>query len=277
MNSATPARLLLNGHAEATLSPFDRGLLYGDGLFETIRFVAGRAPLWARHMQRLRHGCERLKVPAIDIAHLEGEALRVIDGMAEAVVRITITRGIGERGYRLPADPQPMRLVAAFTPPPSPPDDYRDGVRARLCSLRLASQPLLAGLKHLNRLEQVIARAEWDDAAVFEGLLCDEAGRVISATMANLFAVIDGTLVTPALDRCGVEGVARAEILARGGVQVRDLPLDLLWQAEEAFLSSSVRGILPLRMVGETAFAIGPHARALQQHWRDLGFSGSQA
>ena len=275
--SATPVRLLLDGKAEAAVSPFDRGLLYGDGLFDTIRFVAGRAPLWARHMQRLRHGCERLHLPAIDVAQLESEALGVIEGMAEAVVRITITRGIGERGYGLPGHPRPTRLVAAFTPPPSPPEDYRDGVTARLCTLRLASQPLLAGMKHLNRLEQILARAEWDDPSVFEGVLCDEAGRVISATMANLFAVIDGVLVTPALDRCGVEGVARAEILATRNVQVRDLPVDLLWRAQEVFLSSSVRGILPLRTVGETAFAPGPHARALQQHWRDLGFSGSQA
>lgn len=275
--STTPVRLLLDGKAEAAVSPFDRGLLYGDGLFETIRFVAGKAPLWARHMQRLRHGCERLHLPAVDVAQLQSEALSVIAGMAEAVVRVTITRGIGERGYRPPAHPQPTRLVAAFTPPPSPPEDYRDGVTARLCTLRLASQPVLAGLKHLNRLEQILARAEWNDPAVFEGLLCDDAGRVISATMANLFAVIDGVLVTPALDRCGVAGVARAEILARGDAQVRDLPLDLLWQAQELFLSSSVRGILPLRTVGETAFATGPYTRALQQHWCDLGFSGSQA
>jgi 4-amino-4-deoxychorismate lyase len=275
--AAAPARLLLDGQMQGTISPLDRGLLYGDGLFETIRFVAGIAPLWARHMHRLQRGCERLNLPAVDVAQLQGEALSVSDGMADAVVRITITRGLGKRGYALPANPQPTRLVTAFAPPPSQPGDYRDGVNARLCALRLASQPLLAGIKHLNRLEQVLARAEWSDPAVFEGLLCDEAGRVISATMANLFAVIDGVLVTPALDRCGVEGVARAEILAMGRAQVRDLPLDLLWQAEEVFLSSSVRGILPLRTVGEMAFAAGPHTRALQQHWRDLGFSGSQA
>jgi 4-amino-4-deoxychorismate lyase len=275
--SAVPARVLVDGQAQATVSSHDRGLLYGDGLFETIRFVGGRAPLWSRHMQRLQQGCERLHLPAVDVAQLENEARQVIEGLPEAVVRITITRGIGERGYRLPVDPRPMRLVAAFTPPPLPPGDYRDGVTARLCTLRLASQPMLAGLKHLNRLEQVLARAEWSDPAVFEGLLCDQAGRVICATMANLFAVIDGSLVTPALDRCGVDGVARAEILATGDVQVRDLPLDLLWQADEVFLSSSVRGILPLRTVGEKAFAPGPHVRALQQHWRDLGFSGSQA
>ena len=152
------------------------------------------------------------------------------------------------------------------------------GIRVRVCELRLAEQPRLAGLKHLNRLEQVLARAEWADPAIAEGLMLDTAGRVVCATMANVFAVIDGALVTPALDRCGVAGVARAEVLAtQVRAQVRDLRLDELLDADEVFLTSSVRGILPVQAVGDKVFAPGPVTRALQRHWRDLGFPLEQA
>ncbi|MGO4700375.1 aminodeoxychorismate lyase [Dyella sp. 2RAB6] len=267
-----PPRLLVDGVADAALSPLDRGLAYGDGLFETIRFVDGRAPLWPRHMQRLRESCTRLRLPAPDETLLAREAAVVSDGMADAVVRITLTRGLGERGYAMPAAPQPTRIVAAFPAPVLMPESYRDGVHLRLCELRLAEQPLLAGIKHLNRLEQVLARAEWDDPSIADGLLLDGAGRVISSTMANLFAVIGGVLVTPSLDRCGVAGVARAEVLAAREVQVRELALDELLHASEWFLSSSVRGIVPVRSMAGTVYVPGPVTRVLQAHWRGLGF-----
>jgi len=267
-----PVRLLVDGKAEAALSPLDRGVAYGDGLFETIRFIAGRAPLWPRHLQRLRESCARLRLPAPDEDLLAGEAAEVSNGMADAVVRITLTRGVGERGYAMPASPQPTRIVAAFAAPVPAPELYRDGVRLRLCQLRLAEQPLLAGIKHLNRLEQVLARAEWDDPSIADGLLLDGAGRVVSTTMANLFAVIGGVLVTPALERCGVAGVARAEVLAARQVQVRDLALGELLHADELFLSSSVRGIVPVQSMAETVYVAGPVTRALQAHWRGLGF-----
>jgi len=267
-----PARLLLDGVADGVLSPLDRGLAYGDGLFETIRFIAGRAPLWPRHMQRLRESCVRLQLPAPDESLLAREAAEVLRGMDDAVVRITLTRGLGERGYAMPAAPQPTRIVAAFAAPAWVPEIYRDGVRLHLCQLRLAEQPRLAGIKHLNRLEQVLARAEWDDPAIADGVLLDGAVRVIGATMANLFAVIGGVLVTPALERCGVAGVARAEVLGLREVQVRELALGELLHASELFLSSSVRGILPVRSMAETVYVPGPVTRALQWHWRGLGF-----
>jgi len=151
------------------------------------------------------------------------------------------------------------------------------GVRMRICDIRLGEQPLLAGMKHLNRLEQVLARAEWDDPAIAEGVLCDSHGRVVSATMANLFAVVDGALLTPVLDRCGVAGVARAEVLAAcPQARVGELTLDELRNASEVFLSSSVRGILPVCSLGERHYAVGGIARELQQHWRNLGFSMEQ-
>jgi 4-amino-4-deoxychorismate lyase len=269
---SAPLRLLVDGVEGAAMSPLDRGLAYGDGLFETIRFVDGRAPLWARHMQRLSASCERLRLPPPDERLLAREAAEVVGGAADAVVRITLTRGPGERGYVMPVSPRPCRIVAAFAAPAMEAAPYRDGVRLRLCRLRLAEQPALAGMKHLNRLEQVLARSEWDDPAIADGVLLDASGRVVSTTMANLFAVIGGRLVTPSLERCGVAGVARAEVLAVRETDVRDLSPGELLQASELFLSSSVRGILPVQALADTVYVPGPVTRALQSHWRGLGF-----
>ncbi|MBQ4853392.1 aminodeoxychorismate lyase [Rhodanobacter sp. B2A1Ga4] len=271
------ACMLVDGVAAAQVSVLDRGLAYGDGLFESIRLVGTVAPLWSRHMQRLAEGCVRLRIPAPDPAQLWHEALQVSRGMPASVLRITVTRGPGERGYALPASPQPTRVVAAFAPPPVAAEAYAQGVRLRVCNIQLAEQPLLAGIKHLNRLEQVLARAEWNDPAIAEGVLLDSHGRVISATMANLFALVDDEWLTPSLDRCGVAGVARAEVLAAcPQARIGELTLVALRGASEVFLSSSVRGILPVRSLDERSYAPGTMTRQLQQHWRDLGFSMEQ-
>lgn len=270
--------MLVDGQPQDTVAALDRGLLYGDGLFETIRFVDGVAPLWSRHMQRLALGSERLRLPPPDAGLLWREAQLATRGLPDAVLRITLTRGVGARGYAMPGMPHVTRIVAAFAMPETTAMAYRDGVRLHLCETRLAGQPLLAGIKHLNRLEQVLARAEWSDPAIAEGLLGDSRGNAISATAANLFAVIDGVPVTPVLDHCGVAGVLRAELLAvLPQVRVRDLPLAECLAADELFLSSSVRGILPVQAVGDRVFAPGPVARAMQVHWRGLGFPMEQA
>ena len=253
MGMSMTVRMLINGVAADQVPALDRGLAYGDGLFESIRLVDAVAPLWSRHMQRLVESCERLRIPVPDAAQLWREVLEVTCGMPHSVARITVTRGIGERGYALPASPRPMRVVTAFAPPEVADSAYTQGVRMRVCDIRLAEQPLLAGMKHLNRLEQVLARAEWDDSAIVEGVLCDSHGRAISATMA---------------------GVARAEVLsAYPQAQVGELTLDALSGASEVFLSSSVRGILPVRSLGRQDYEVGEMTRQLQQHWRNLGFS----
>jgi len=267
-------RMLVDGLAVDRVPALDRGLAYGDGLFESIRLVGTIAPLWSRHMQRLMMSCERLRLPLPDVELLWREALLVAQGMPESVVRITLTRGVGERGYAPSSSVAPMRIVAAFAPPPSRPG----ALRMRVCDIRLSEQPLLAGMKHLNRLEQVLARAEWNDPAIAEGVLCDGRDRVISATMANLFARVDGNWLTPALGRCGVAGVARAEVLAAcPQIRVGELSLDALRGASEVFLSSSVRGILPVGSLEGRDYVAGDMTRRLQQHWRDLGFSTEQA
>lgn len=270
--------MLINGQPLDSVSALDRGLAYGDGLFETIRFVGTAAPLWNRHIHRMLTSCERLHLPAPDVHRLLDEARQAVGDRQQAVVRITLTRGAGERGYALPAVTSPTRIVAAFPLPAVNASIYRDGVRMHRCRTTLADQPLLAGMKHLNRLEQVLARAEWNDTAMGEGLLCDQHGNAICATAANLFAVIDDVLVTPSVECCGVAGVARAAVLdALPSCQIRRLPLTECLRASELFLSSSVRGILPIQALGDTVYAPGPVTRAMQQYWRDLGFAMEQA
>ncbi|GFZ99113.1 aminodeoxychorismate lyase [Dyella caseinilytica] len=270
--------MLVNGQWQDSVSALDRGLSYGDGLFETIRMVGAQAPLWERHMQRLAAGCVRLRMPAPDPQQLWREVQQVSAALPDAVVRVTLTRGTGERGYAPPKTSSMTRIVAAFPAPMIPAAFYRDGIRTRLCTTTLADQPLLAGIKHLNRLEQVLARAEWDDPLITEGLVCDQHGQVISATAANLFAVIDGVLLTPSVERCGVAGVARAAVIqAHAACEIRDLPLTECLRASELFLSSSVRGILPVQAVGDTVYAPGPVTRAMQRYWCELGFSMEQA
>lgn len=275
--------MLVNGQAGAAVSPLDRGLLYGDGLFETIRFTRGVAPLWHRHMQRLLGGCERLRLSAPEPALLAAEAQQVLEGPGDAVVRITLTRGSGQRGYAPPAQVDATRIVSAHPLPVIAADWYRDGIRVRSCNLRVASQPRLAGIKHLNRLEQVLARAEWagPDAIepdVVEGLLCDQDDHLVSATAANVFGVLDGTLLTPALDGSGVAGVLRAALLEafpQCGVAV--IPKEALMRFDEMFLCSSVRGVLPVRKIDGRTLRVGPWSRAAQLHWRTLGFPGGDA
>ncbi|QWT22293.1 aminodeoxychorismate lyase [Bacillus sp. NP157] len=248
----------------------DRGFTYGDGLFETLRVVSGMAPLWHRHAARLREGCERLRLPVPPIDAVHAEVLRLCEGLDDAVVRITFTRGVGARGYALPTAPSPTLVVSA-SPLALDADATTHGIAVRLCELRLATQPALAGIKHLNRLEQVLARAEWNDDAYAEGLLSDMDGDLVCATAANLFAVFDGQLVTPPLERCGVAGVARAEIMATHGVQVARMNPGRLCEADEVFLTSAVRGMLPVRAFAARTWRPGPVTRALQAHWSALG------
>jgi 4-amino-4-deoxychorismate lyase len=222
-------------------------------------------------MARLADGCARLSLPPPDAELLVREAMAVTVDLQRAVVRITMTRGGGARGYAITDSVRATRIVAASTAPANPAGWYHHGIRVRTCALRLSEQPRLAGIKHLNRLEQVLARAEWNDVAISEGILCDVRERVICATAANLFAVSAGRLITPALDRCGVAGVARAEVLAQRACEVRDLTMAELMRADEVFLTNAVRGVVPVSALDGRLWQVGETARALLAHWSGLG------
>jgi 4-amino-4-deoxychorismate lyase len=252
------------------LDPADRGVMYGDGLFETLRVVAGAVPLWRRHAERLSASAVRLGLAAPDVDAMLAEVRRLAQGLDDAVARITFTAGTGERGYSRPRVAMPTTVIGVG-PLSLAADTYRYGIALRLCDTRLGDQPLLAGMKHLNRLEQVLARSEWDDARWQEGLMADQQGRAICATAANLFAVVAGRLVTPPVDRCGVAGVARAELLGAGGVSIEHLSPQQLIEADEVFLTSAVRGILPVRAFAGRTWQPGPVTRHWQAHWRGIG------
>jgi 4-amino-4-deoxychorismate lyase len=264
----------IDGQPMELLSVKDRGLAYGDGLFETIAVNAGIPVLLERHMARLGAGCARLLID-LDLTVVRAELLAFSRELGDGVAKLIVTRGDGVRGYAPPKAVAPRRILQGGTKPAYPVSNAELGVRLFPCATRLAEQPLLAGMKHLNRLEQVLARAEWQDAEHAEGLMLDTSGRVVEGVYSNLFLCRDGVLFTPDLSRCGVAGVMRAELLAQAesyGVrcEVRDIGLDGLLQADEVFLCNSLYGIWPVRALQRHQWSVGPLTRKLQAIACDL-------
>lgn len=221
----------------------DRGAAYGDGLFETVLLRDGRPLLWDEHLARLVRGCHALGIPMPAERELAAPLAEAGPGLV--VLKLILTRGSGGRGYRPPASPEPRLRwqLATFAPAQS---HWREGVRVRHCRLRLGIQPALAGLKHLNRLENVLARSEWDDETVAEGLLCDSDGRLVEATAMNLFWQRDGRLETPRLDRCGVAGTLREALRERLSIAEVEAGPEALIAAEAVWLGNSVQGVWPV-------------------------------
>lgn len=255
------------------VSAADRGLQYGDGLFETIAIRGGKPRLWHRHMQRLASACSRLAIPFPGEPALEKLVQVAVDetdaGGSDATVKLIVTAGEGPRGYARPTPVSPTVRAGVFPASRVEPGVYAAGVDVRVCRARLAEQPALAGLKTLNRLEQVLARMELDTA--FEGLTCDTSGRVICGTMSNVFVVNGQEICTPSLHRCGVEGVVRSELLERAAthglpVEIRDIDIGECLQADELILSNSQFGLLPAGRLNDRAL----EQRAVYERLRDL-------
>ena len=200
---------LVDGVENDALSVRDRGLMYGDGVFRTLLLRDGKPVLWPRQYAKLAHDCRALRIGCPAAAELERDLGRIAAAEPHCVVRITVTRGVSTRGYALAAKATATRIVSSSPLPQHPREHAERGVRVHMCRVRLALQPALAGIKHLNRLENVLARAEWQDPAISEGLMCDADDAVIGGTMSNLFLHANGKLTTPELTRCGIAGVMR--------------------------------------------------------------------
>ncbi len=259
-----PGHALLDGDPAPTGAFADRACQFGDGLFETLAVVDGRPCLWDFHIERLHLGCDRLGLPWPDPALLFDEACRVARGCARGVLKILYSAGRSPRGYARVADVRPSRWLQCSDWPTHGLLAHQRPLRLRTCALRLAHQPALAGIKHLNRLEQVLARAELPVDAD-EGLLRDAEGRAVEAIAANLLVYIDGAWLTPPLDGCGVAGTVRRLLLESDlGVRIEPLDHQRLFAADGLFLSSALLGIRAVAELDGHPFALRERPAALE-------------
>jgi len=265
--------ILINGEGGGSVSVLDRGFQYGDGLFETLAVENGEPLLWERHIKRLLEGAGRLGIEAPAGELLRQEAGQVCRGAARGVLKIVLTRGISGRGYAPSAGAEPTRAVGLLPWPEYPARHRTHGVSLRFCHTLISRHTVLAGLKHLNRLEQVLARMELQDDCS-EGLMQDETGHVIEGTMTNLFVVRRDRLVTPDLTHSGVEGVMRGVVLERATAlsvdcRVTGLLREEILAADEVFLTNSLIGLWPVRRLESRDYPAGRLTRRIQDAIRD--------
>lgn len=253
----------INGEPCHDISVMDRAVQYGDGLFETIAVIVGKPRQWQRHMARLTRGCAALQLPVPDLKQLLQEAQQLCrEAPSRAVLKLIISRGGGGRGYRFPTKVAPTRILSRHPWPDYPAVHHQEGVMLTLCKTPLGLNPALAGVKHLNRLEQVLARNEWHGSDIQEGVMLDTQGHVIAGTMSNLFIVEGDTLITPDLSGCGVSGIMREMILELAQqlaipTRIEVLELARLRAASACFVTNSLIGLWPVRRLDDINYAPG--------------------
>ncbi len=273
---SAPDAVWVNGTAGAALSPLERGLHYGDGLFETIACVGGKPRFLALHLDRLARGARRLGIPPPGVVELRREILALAAPGDRAVIKVLLTRGVAAaRGYGSSGRAAGTRITLRYPWEPEDPRIAQEGVRVRTAALRLAENPALAGIKHLNRLEQVLARREWSDPQIAEALMFSAGGKLISGVMSNVFLVEGRRLRTPLLDRCGVAGIMRQVVMreaAHLGIATEEAALggEDLSRTRELFLTSALIGLRPVCDLDGRACTPGAVTRELQQRLAPL-------
>ncbi|WP_432719522.1 aminodeoxychorismate lyase [Jeongeupia wiesaeckerbachi] len=248
---------LVDGVPAESLPLADRSIQFGDGVFRTLYIRDGGIPFWQRHMAKLAHDAAALGIvapsPEAWLADLR------VHATASATIKLVLTRGESPRGYAVPADCTPHRITQIASPAPT--IDRRAGITVRVCETRASWQPRLAGIKHLNRLENVLARSEWSDSVVFDGLLLDRDGDVVEGTMSNVLLLERGALLTPRLDGGGVAGVMRDvafEAATAVGWQAGEARISLqrLRRAERVWLCNSLIGLVPVARLGDHSWPV---------------------
>jgi len=249
--------ILVDGEWQDHLPADDRGLAYGDGVFRTLRVVSGEPLAWDVHLQRLAHDCERLFLPVPSRVVLADDVGLLFPNNDDGVLKIMVTRGSGARGY-MPSGANSRRILSAHPLPESIPVDHT--LALDRSPVVLAQQPRLAGVKHLNRLEQVLARDECRHDGVEDAFMCDAQGRIICTTMRNLLFIDNkGEWLTPALTRAGIIGATRQQVtsaLSAAGQSVHEIDIDLarVDKYGGAIACNSVGGVLPVSRIGSRAF-----------------------
>lgn len=266
-------RWTVNGQETSSVAIADRGLAYGDGLFETMAVRDGVVRLLERHLARVVAGCRRLGIPVAE-AGIRAAVRARAAGESSAVLKLVVTRGPGPRGYAHPDVVQPTIAIGVA----SVKRELSLPVVVRWCRTEAPISPATAGLKTLGRLEQVLARREWSERGIAEGLMSTADGEVVSGTASNLFLVTAGRLLTPGMERAGVAGIMRAlvcEIAVGQGLVVNEMRLERreVMAADELFLTSALTGIRPVVQLEDRHWTPGPITRTLAQVLSEQGVS----
>ena len=267
-----PLEALVNGNFCSSVDVNDRGLAYGDGLFETIKITQGHPEFLSLHIERLQLGCSRLGI-SFCLQTIKHDIEKILPTVTKetAVLKIIITRKFTGRGYKPDSQAGFNRILTVELLTNNYAIEQSQGIAVRLCDTRLGVNPQLAGIKHLSRLENVLARGEWSDTGIAEGLMLDTDGRLVEGTMSNIFVVKDKVLLTPSLYRCGVNGVIRQVVINQLAqqlalsCQVADLTIDDIYHSQEVFICNSLMGLIPVVAIGCHAKSVGYITQSLQQ------------
>lgn len=253
----------------------DRALQYGDGVFETMRIVQGEIPMWEFHQQRLQWAQQALKLPLESfLSQWQSFMQKHLHDVVSGCAKLVISRGAGPRGYKIPNESRInwWLQVTDFTPRQNP-----QHFRLTLCQHTLSRQPALAGLKHLNRLDQVMARSEWDDRDNFdEGIMFNLDGDVVEGTMSNIFWLCGDQLYTPDLTQEGIDGCVRrwvikdpCALLSTPVVIKKAAKLDELLTSDAVFLTNSLLGIKPVQTIDGHVVAQSACVEAMAMAFND--------
>ncbi|QHQ53374.1 aminodeoxychorismate lyase [Aeromonas media] len=262
--------LLINGILTEAVSARDRGLTYGDGHFTTMLVKQGQVIWWPAHLARLQHACARLGFAELPWDSLAAEVAQVAAGQTQAVAKIVLTRGSGGRGYDGAGCNTPTRIVSLAPYPAHYLDWQQNGIAALVCQQQLGDAPMLAGLKTLGRLEQVLLKSELAARGGVEGIVLNSRGFLVEGVSANLFWRRGKTVFTPDLARAGIDGIMRKRVmmmLKQMGIELRvvEAPLESLWQAEEVWLTNTLMGIVPVTSIGDVHYPSPVLIRRLQE------------
>lgn len=258
----------VDGCRSAVAPVDDRALHYGDGIFTTALVAHGQVVMMDAHLARLQRDAVTLKLPAIPVQLIRSELEEAARVLGAGVLKYIVTRGSGPRGYAPPPNPLLRRMLFAAAAPTLPASCWTEGISLHSCQLRMSGNSPVAGAKHLNRLEQVLARLELADTGCIEGLLLDHTGAVIGGTMTNLFFVAKDVLFTPEVVCAGVAGLIRGEILslaAQMGISCQQgrYTLSQLLAADEAFVTNAVIGLWPVVRWGACRWPVGTMTRRI--------------
>ncbi|MCW1827632.1 aminodeoxychorismate lyase [Enterobacter asburiae] len=247
---------LINGLEQDALPASDRAIQFGDGCFTTARILDGNICLLEAHIRRLQHGCETLMIPFTHWDTLRQEMCNLASGKQGGVLKVIITRGSGGRGYSAASCLSPTRILSVSACPAHYSRWREEGVTLTLSPIRLGRNPMLAGIKHLNRLEQVLIRTHLEQTDADEALVLDSEGFITECCAANLLWRQGSEVFTPSLDQAGVNGIMRQfclEQLARSGFRVVEVSAGeaALQAADEVVICNALMPVVPVRAYGQ--------------------------